>query len=460
MIKDGDGGDGTGNRAGCVSFFGNDKIYKEEAGMKRAFLCIGPAVFFATALVFHAFPGWASLPNIVYSGHGTPTEITGDGDSWLEPGEKFSIEVTLSNIGSIAATNVSASLGAPLAELCSPTGRSFGDIAVGGTGSASFEFVIPATFSPCGAGLVFDVTGKTCLESSPAGADETGAFSLIVGQDAGGVSTTIFGPDTLTTPDVYTFDNWIADGYTYRWYTGVCHDIDFARSNPYPGTYHLTLRSPVSTAGFAQVTVVMDWCVDHSTAEQYLDWSTDGMTWNLGAAFTNTVGWQCSQYVPLPSGAAGQSSLYIRFRTEVFQNVRGLVDYISILGYTPSWDCSYTGSGSCLPPLPAEAATGENWTWAATQSSQVSQWTPVECDGYRIYRGTRSLLPELCQDVSPDFCLTETTAATSYDISAADPSLDADRCYYYLINAYNSAGEGPSGATTNCGQRRINNSCP
>ena len=428
--------------------------------MKRTFCRIGPAVFFAWVLFSHSFAEWASSPNIVYSGHGAPAEISGDGDSWLEPGEKFSIQVTLSNTGDVAATNVSASLAASGAQICSPNNRSFGNIGIGGTGSAAFEFVISGTFSPCGGSLLFDVTGKTCQEAAPAGFDETGVFGFNVGQDSGGSTTTLFGPDTLTTPDVYNFDNWIADGYTYRYYTGVCHDIDFARSNPSPGTYHLTLRSPVSTAGFSQVTVVMDWCVDHDTAVQYLDWSTDGSTWNLGAAVTNTVGWQCSQNVPLPAGAAGQDSLYIRFRTEVPQNVRGLVDYISILGYAPSWDCSYTGSGSCLPPLPPEAAVGEGWSWSASQSSQVSLWTEVQCDGYRIYRGNMASLPELCMQATPDFCLVALASTAYHDITLDDPAAEQGRCFYYLINAFNAAGEGPSGATSDCGQRRIDNSCP
>lgn len=419
-------------------------------------------VFLAAALLLQQPIETAAAPVIVFQSVAGVTEITGDGDSWLEPGEKFSVQVTLSNIGDTAASGVSASLAATGAEVCAPNSRSFGDIGIGGTGSVAFEFVISGDFSPCGGSLLFDVTGKTCQEASPAGIDETAVFGFKVGQDSGGSTTTLFGPDTLTTPDPYTFDNWIADGYTYKASWVLCNDQGYARSTANPGTYHLTLKYPVSTVGYTQVTVVMDWGVNHSTATQYLDWSTDGISWNLDAAVTNFVPATCGQQVTLPAGAAGRSSLYIRFRSEVPQNnVLGQVDYISILGYAPSWDCSYTGAGACTPPLPPEVAWGDDWTWSsATQSTQVMNWTPVTADGYRVYRGTRDILPELCGDSVPDFCLAQTVSSPSCEISADDPASADGRCFFYLISAYNATGEGTTGSTSVCGFRIINNSCP
>jgi hypothetical protein len=68
-------------------------------------------------------------------------------------------------------------------------------------------------------------------------------------------------------------------------------------------------------------------------------------------------------------------------------------------------------------------------------------------DGYRVYRGTYTDLPNL-MNLNPDGCVRYQGASTSFDCSGDDPSLVADRLYWYLVTAYTGTCEGSAGEGT------------
>jgi len=321
----------------------------------------------------------ACAPNIVYSAYAAPVQVTGDGDAYYELGEKWSVQVTLANNGTAAATNVTADLAGNGITVCNNPGT-LGTIAQGGTASYTYQFVISPSFTPCGGAIGFDVVNKACSELTPAGSDQLDQFSLDVGQPTGG-TTTLFGPD-----DFANLNNWSVSGYTLL--TGAtCHDTNYARSNG-NGTFYLTLASPVSTVGLTNITVRMDWGVTNPAGTtHYLDWSTDGTNWNQGVASTSNNGMLCNQSQVLPSGAEGQSTLYIRFRAVTNNSTRYCtVDYVSITGTgSASWDCGYIGSGTCCT-VPTPAVPTLTDIDACAMSGITVTWTTVTgATGYDLY---------------------------------------------------------------------------
>ncbi|MBA4285482.1 MAG: hypothetical protein C0434_08125 [Xanthomonadaceae bacterium] len=83
------------------------------------------------------------------------SQLSGDGDGVIEPGETFSIRVPLRNIGAIAATSISATLSADGGDVTVLSGSSaYPDIATGSaaSNSAAFAFRVGPGF-PCGLNL-------------------------------------------------------------------------------------------------------------------------------------------------------------------------------------------------------------------------------------------------------------------------------------------------------------------
>jgi hypothetical protein len=80
------------------------------------------------------------------------------------------------------------------------------------------------------------------------------------------------------------------------------------------------------------------------------------------------------------------------------------------------------------------APTGLVTTGATTASISLS-WNAVPgASGYRVYRSTSA---------TGNYTLAGTTSATKY----TDTGLEPNKTYYYIINAYNSAGESPDSDT-------------
>ena len=119
----------------------------------------------------------ACLPNIVYQSTGTWTEIYGNMNGAIDPGETWDVQVSLTNTGLADATNVQASLTATGATFCTGT-NTYGAIPISGSVSATFRFVVDTAFT-CGNSLSFNVVNKTSSEGSYT--DENGAFTHEVG---------------------------------------------------------------------------------------------------------------------------------------------------------------------------------------------------------------------------------------------------------------------------------------
>ncbi len=289
----------------------------------------------------HAVTIVACAPNIVYSTHGTFTQVTGNSDTYYDRGEKWSVSVTLTNNGNIPANNVTAVLAGNDIEVCSPTG-SFGTIAVGGTSSVTFQFVISTT-ATCGGSIGFDVTTKTSTELTPAGTDETDVFSITVGAGSGSGTVTLFGPDD--TPA--TSGLW-AGSISSQTATHCSHTTAYNRVGNNNNTY---LASDISTVGYTNIHVIFDAGVTATGQTITLEYSTNsgGSYTTAGWSYTGSTTWQCSQDVTLPSSCENISTLRIRFRTNnIGTTSRGMMDNISITGDAPGYDCSYVGSGTCV----------------------------------------------------------------------------------------------------------------
>jgi len=108
--------------------------------------------------------------------------------------------------------------------------------------------------------------------------------------------------------------------------------------------------------------------------------------------------------------------------------------------------------------IPPEIATGSSGAdaqgWSEDKTTQSWPSEPTATGGYRLYRGTLSQLPSLLtSDV--DSCLKYEGTSTSVDLSSDDPSGVEGGLYWYLVTAYNGAGEGPAGNGT-AGIRIVN----
>ncbi|HET8821756.1 MAG TPA: S8 family serine peptidase, partial [Thermoleophilaceae bacterium] len=129
------------------------------------------------------------------------SDPSGDGDSVLEPGEPFSLQETLRNSGTAAATSVSGSLSAITAGLTVTDGTAgFPNLSAGTTGANTDALTASVGGSvPCGTDIrmALDVTtaqgGFTVPISIP-----TGAASAPVSRDSTDVPKTIPGNRTAT----------------------------------------------------------------------------------------------------------------------------------------------------------------------------------------------------------------------------------------------------------------------
>lgn len=123
--------------------------------------------------------------------------------------------------------------------------------------------------------------------------------------------------------------------------------------------------------------------------------------------------------------------------------------------FTDSQGQSITDSVCSVPPEIANGSTEGN-ALLFTDLNHL-QWPEATApiSGYRLYRGTYGDLPNLLNG-NQDFCKRYEGIATNADIFPDNPSSVAGMCYYYLVTAYNGAGEGSAGngriinSTGNC----------
>ncbi len=396
--------------------------------------------------------------------------MTGDGDSYFERGEKWSVPVTVTNSGNTPATNVAASLSGNGITVCNSAG-SFGTIAAGGTGSFTYNFVIDDDFTPCWDNINFNLGSKVCTELTPAGADETNLFSIQVGQIAAGVPA-----DLVIQPST-------ADSYVNQASSGTNYGSG-------------TTMSVQSRLSQAQRTLVMfnlsaipeDSVINSATLELYASsaptsgltlnvhritgtWTEAGVNWTNQPAYNSTVdaslaggtttGWKIWNIASVVQGwVDGTSVNYGLIVKGSVENDKTAITYafaskenattgnrpILRINYTPptTINCDYVGSGECDTVL-AECAPGDTYENGQMWSGASQSWPALSgAAGYKLYRGVQSGLQYLLT-ADNDSCLRYEGAAASIDLSSDDPSDETGRLYWYIVTGTNGSGEGPAG---------------
>jgi len=339
--------------------------------------CPGTSAPFAVTIV-------PCAPHIMFDSYGSFLPITGDGDGNLERGEKWSIQVTLINDGNLDATRVLATLGGNDITVCSsPT--DFGNIGFGKTASATIEFVISATFSPCGNPIQFGITAKSCNELSPAGPDEPNAFSATVGQQVPGSAT-----DLVIQPSAA--DAWVDEqNPTTTNGTGTTTDVRRRVNRNHRTLIQFSLAGIPAGSTINSATLELNATAAPTTGQQ-LDvhhitgtWTETGVTWNTlptyaGTADTSiaggtTTGWKIWTVGPIvqawTSGTYANYGFLVKCNLETTttsylyqfatrENATTGNRPILRVNYTPppSWDCTFTGGGTCASAGPKPVPDG------------------------------------------------------------------------------------------------------
>jgi PKD repeat protein len=123
-----------------------------------------------------------SGPDLVLTGLGNPWEVCGDGDERIEPGEEWSVPITVRNRGNQTASSARAHLsvaGAPAAVSLTEGEVDFGIVAAGASDSGRFTFLVAPDFAPCGADFTIDLDGITFSGGSSRG--EAAILTVTVG---------------------------------------------------------------------------------------------------------------------------------------------------------------------------------------------------------------------------------------------------------------------------------------
>lgn len=107
----------------------------------------------------------------------TATEVGGNGNTSIEPGERGTLNVQLRNLGVANASGITATLASntPGVQITPPATRPFADIAPNGTSNNTFEFVVTSS-AACGNGLNFTLTVN--YTGNPNSPSETFTFSV------------------------------------------------------------------------------------------------------------------------------------------------------------------------------------------------------------------------------------------------------------------------------------------
>jgi len=447
-----------------------------------------PATLQLTVTAFNRMPFFGTVsvmaangPYFVYSSHGALTEVEGDGDSYLERGEKWSVSVSMGNIGTEGATGAVATLSGNGIEVCVPS-RSFGNISVGGTGSATFEFVISEGFAPCGGEVVFGLISKACAESSPAGSDQGGIFSVAVGQLTAGQAT-----DLVIQPS--PSDTHIAqDASGTNYGTSATMHVQRLTNGGRRALVQFDL-SGIPQGSMINSAQLELYCTSPSSVSQTLNlhnvnasWTETGATWsNMNSKYDGAVlssrtggtamGWKSwtglsglvQDWIDgdIPNyGVMVKTSVETGTTAYAYQfasSEHGTAANRPILrvNYTPPdvWDCAYSGGSEC------DALFAPSGEVAETEVTPTGfGWNATDAQSYRVLRGVQSNLPAL-ETADADFSCYSFGAATSVNISADDPSGEPGMCYYYLVQGYNGPDPdmyfGPAGNST-AGPRVIN----
>jgi len=424
-------------------------------------------------------------PALDFDSRGSFAEVLGDGDAFLEPGEAWSVPVTLRNIGSASATAAHASLSVAGATVCDSS-ASFGTLAPGETASASYTFVISPAFSPCGGQLSFSVTAKSCAEATPAGADEPGVFAASVGHSSTPAPVTV----TLQPSTADAFVNQYSP--TTPAGTGTTMEVldRSGRARRALVAFDLTSIPAGSAVTSAALNLYASSAPPISKTLEVRrllgPWSESAVTWNTqpnsGEADASTSGgtqsgwksWDVRTAVAAwISGASTNHGFVVRAsdesapfgQTYVFATREGTTPAqrpsLSVTYQAPTaWSCPFTGNAQCAPAIPSETAPGDTPSNAQAWTGKTTHLWPANAQatsGYKVVLGTLSQLPSLL-DATDDSCVRWTGPGTS---CALNDTPGSGSFYWYLVIGANTAGDGSPGSAT-AGLRIFNTTgaCP
>ncbi len=324
--------------------------------------------------------------DIKYHYRGSFTEITGDGDSNFERGEKFQVTVYLKNFGNSPATNVSATLTGNGIILCGGT-KNFGNIGAGESKSATFEFVISQSFSPCGGPIYFNIINKNCAEITPAGTNEYYVFGISnVGEYVAPTPQ-----ELVLTPS--NMDSWIdQNNQSYNGGSDTTMSVQNRNNQARRSLIYFDISSIPENATINSATLEL-YATAVPSSSQLLDiyritqsWTENGVNWSNQPTYTTPIvqidggtsaGWKIWNVKSIVESwhngsytnygfllkcnveNSNQTRLY-QFATK--ENSTQSYRPILRINYTVpgSFDCSYTGSGSCgvMPPPPVANGVG------------------------------------------------------------------------------------------------------
>jgi hypothetical protein len=139
------------------------------------------------------------------------TQVDGDGDGNVEPGETWRLTPVLRNVGGQVAFGVTATVatGTPGVMIEPPASRSFGNLAPGVSAAAAqpVTFTVDPAFS-CGGAIVFDVVNIASTNAPNSYPSRNGAFVVTVADH--------FNSDVITTLLDEDFDPAPPSGWTHN----------------------------------------------------------------------------------------------------------------------------------------------------------------------------------------------------------------------------------------------------
>lgn len=428
-----------------------------------------------------AQPCTPAQPNIVYNSYGNLAEITGDGDGYYEPGEKWSVDITLRNSGTQNATNVTAQLGGNGITVCQNP-RNFGNIPIGGTASATFEFVISPTFNPCGSSIGFDVTNKTSNELTPAGPNEMDVFSLTVGEPIPGAPQQIV--IQPSSADAEIREN--------------APDTNYGSATTMQVLSRSTNRDRRILVQFNLSSIPPGAIINSATLELYAtaggtnriydlhrllgSWTESTVTWNNAPSITGTPDssistgttinawkvWDVTSIVQgWHNGTYSNYGVLIKDRNEEGSNVGwtfATKEYATTnqrpilrVNYTlPTWDCSDISNGSCISsPHPVPDGKWVIGTKPLTASKVDSNTVHIEWDvttcpssNYNLYSGPLSQVSTYGYDFWA--CNIGNTGSANADISTTGSA------QFFILVPVEGSTEGSHGRNSSGAERNAN----
>ena len=362
----------------------------------------------------------------------------GNGNGVLDPGEEAVLSVTVSNLGILPATGVTASLSTstPGVSITRAT-ATMPDIAVGSTATTAaphLAFSVGPSV-PCGTLIDFAVvfTGNEGTWSS--------SFSALVGQGGSGTTTYSSSDVPRTIQDNATMTSTLTVPAS-----GTITDVNAKLSLTHTFDGDLTLQLIAPTATTVLLSNRRGSSSDNYTNTIFDDQATTSIA-AAAAPFTGTFKPEGS--LAILNGQAAAGSWQLSIQDSATADTGTLTSWSLTIASTTPPTCT-----SCSVVMPTETLS---LGWPAGSKTKL-QWGAVPgAAWYTLYRGDAASLPALL-NTGVDSCLswTGSDTATPDSITQVPP---AGGIHWFLVTAANAAGEGSAGNAT-AGPRVVNSTGP